>query len=504
MNDDFQLLRCYATRGNEAAFTELVRRHADLVYAAALRRLNGRAELAEDVSQEVFVDLARKAGTLPPNIALGGWLHRHTGFVAGNALRAEARRLKREQTAHSMNDNYASGPTLLERLSAELDAALDQLAGPDRDALALRFLERCDLRTVGARLGLSDDAAQKRVSRALDKLRTVLARRGHAVPAVALATVLTQAAAVTAPAAFATRVAGAVATMAGTAGAGSAAVAGGKSLIPFLLMNKFKAALVVVLAAGVTVPIVVQHRQITRLTKARQELESRLEQSRRERDDLSTASQRLQVAVTQARADTAELTRLRGDIARLRRDLTAITNQTTRFPASRASGTAAPDGSQTNLIAFTGAARASLAPGQTLVVGGWPIQPGKRTLALFTPDAAGPGQPGSILINGIFLQVPEAVLSGPGWEQFQAVTRDASSSGVFDAEQARKFIETLEKMEGVDVLSSPRLTTSSGTAGNIFIGESTGAGFTTTLLPTVAADGRSVDLTVSNSLRRLP
>ena len=101
--DSHELLRAYAEDHSESAFQELVHGYVDLVYSAAIRRVDGDTQLAEDVTQEVFSHLARAAGSLPPNVMLGGWLHRHTGFVASTATRREQRRRNRERQAVEMN-----------------------------------------------------------------------------------------------------------------------------------------------------------------------------------------------------------------------------------------------------------------------------------------------------------------------------------------------------------------------------------------------------------------
>jgi len=103
MDDDRQLLRRYAKDGSEAAFGELVARHVNLVYSAALRRTGGDAHLAQDVAQLVFTDLARKARSVPENVVLAGWLHRATRYAAAQLLRTERRRAAREQEAVTMN-----------------------------------------------------------------------------------------------------------------------------------------------------------------------------------------------------------------------------------------------------------------------------------------------------------------------------------------------------------------------------------------------------------------
>src|ERR1017187_2230625 len=102
MMDDEQLLHAYARERSESAFGELVTRHIDFVYSAALRVVNGDTHLAHDVAQTVFIDLARKSGRVPVDIALAGWLHRHTCYIAAKAVRTERRRETREQTAMEM------------------------------------------------------------------------------------------------------------------------------------------------------------------------------------------------------------------------------------------------------------------------------------------------------------------------------------------------------------------------------------------------------------------
>src|SRR5437016_9111130 len=203
MTDDGQLLQQYAGERSESAFGELVTRHIDLVYSVALRVAGGDRPLAEDVTQVVFMDLARKARGLPRDVLLAGWLYRHACYTAAKAVRTERRRKTREQTALAMRalDDNTEPPW--ERIALHLDEGLNQLSASDRDAIVLRFLKRQDLRAVGAALGISEDAAQKRVSRALEKLRSILDRRGVALTATALASVLAAEAVTAAPAGLA-------------------------------------------------------------------------------------------------------------------------------------------------------------------------------------------------------------------------------------------------------------------------------------------------------------
>src|SRR5438132_6587412 len=189
MFDDYQLLQRYAHEGSEAAFAELVSKYVNLVYSAALRRTGGDAHLAQDVAQLVFTDLARKARSLRREVVLAGWLHRATRFAAAQLIRSERRRQRREHEAVVMNISESSSDW--EQIRPVLDEALDELSRADRDALILRFMDQRSLSEVGRALGSNEEAARKRVSRALEKLRALMVRRGVTTTAAALSTAVT-------------------------------------------------------------------------------------------------------------------------------------------------------------------------------------------------------------------------------------------------------------------------------------------------------------------------
>lgn len=223
MMTDAQLLQNFAGQNSEAAFRALVERHFPLVFGTA-KRMTGDAALAEDVAQTVFILLSRKAGDLQRHPVLSGWLYQTARFVTSRALTAEQRRRRREQEAVSMQ-SLCESDTPWMRVCPELDNALAQLSETDRDAIVLRYLQEQSLRDVGLALGLSEEAAKKRVARALEKLRHKLRRRGLVVSAVALAAGLSQEAA---EAATALPLAGKVASAVlahGAAGAGAASSA---------------------------------------------------------------------------------------------------------------------------------------------------------------------------------------------------------------------------------------------------------------------------------------
>lgn len=189
MKPDRELLRCYLEQKSETAFTELVRRHLGLVYSTALRRVGGDAQLAEDVAQKVFSDLARKAASLTEHASLAGWLHVIAHVASAAVVRSERRRRVREAEAHVMQTTVAAAPSDSDwtHLRLVIDGAIIALKAQDRTAIAFRFFAQRSFAEVGTALRLTEDAARKRVDRALDKLRATLERRGVTSTATALA-----------------------------------------------------------------------------------------------------------------------------------------------------------------------------------------------------------------------------------------------------------------------------------------------------------------------------
>jgi RNA polymerase sigma factor (sigma-70 family) len=203
---DIDLLDSYANSRSEEAFQELVARHVDFIYSAAMRQLRN-SQLAEEATQAAFIALAGKAGRLQRRTVITGWLYHAVHFAALNLQRSEARRKHWEMEAATMNNPgegaYAEpADAFKETALPHVDNALAELGDKDRTALVLRFLQQKSLRDVGETMGTSEEAAKKRVSRALEKLRSLLATRGVVVPAAAIAIGLSQLPAFAAPAAL--------------------------------------------------------------------------------------------------------------------------------------------------------------------------------------------------------------------------------------------------------------------------------------------------------------
>jgi RNA polymerase sigma factor (sigma-70 family) len=185
MNDDLALLRDYATQNSENAFAMLVSRHVNLVYSVALRQV-GDPHLAEEITQAVFIILARKAGSLGNHTILPGWLCRTTRYACADLLKRERRRWQREQKAYMQTilnpDNDAPSQQVQDeawtQIAPLLDGALEQLGRKDHDALVLRYFENKDFTEIGAAMGASENASKMRISRALEKLRKFFTKRG--------------------------------------------------------------------------------------------------------------------------------------------------------------------------------------------------------------------------------------------------------------------------------------------------------------------------------------
>jgi RNA polymerase sigma factor (sigma-70 family) len=248
---DADLLRAYALGGDAGAFGELAGRHVDWIYSAALR-MTGSGALAEDVTQGVLLALAQKAGELQRHPSLGAWLFRATRFGAQTALRGERRRKVHEGAAMAMRTLESGRDTGAEweEVLPRLDAAIAGLAAGEREVILLRFYQQLTLVEVGRRLGISEEAARKRVDRAVGRLRRVLGMRadGASVSGMLAMGVVRQA-----PAHL-----HAVASAAGLASPGAVAVSKGIHAMAFLA--KLKIAVVVAMMVTV-VPLAIVGRQ---------------------------------------------------------------------------------------------------------------------------------------------------------------------------------------------------------------------------------------------------
>jgi RNA polymerase sigma factor (sigma-70 family) len=300
---DPQLLRDYTARRSEAAFTELVRRHVDLVYSAALRMVCD-AHLAEDVTQGVFVALAQNARQLMEHPVLSGWLHRTTQNLASKAVRSDVRRRAHEQEAATMNELLSAEPDVVwEHIAPHLDTALGELGEADRDALLLRYFERKSASEMAQTLGISDEAAQKRVSRAVERLRDFFAKRGITVGASGLVTISTAVA------------------LAGTTIATTTTAAAAKTIA----MTAIQKALLTTIVAALGTPLLMQHQSLAKLRTENESLRHQLTLTNNVPPPSPVAM--VKPASTLTDDQLNELLRLRGQVGVLRRQVAETAKQ---------------------------------------------------------------------------------------------------------------------------------------------------------------------------------
>lgn len=246
---DWELIQNYCRNGSESAFEALVKRHLDFVYCAALRQVRDPS-LAEDITQAVFLMLVRKVRNFRSGTILVSWLFRTTHYIAARALRSEHRRQRRELEAASMNPQTTTSETDRdwEQVAPVLDEALATLPAKDRDAVLFRFISHRPFSQVGAEIGVSEEAAKKRVSRALARLREFFMRRGTTLSVAGIALMLGERAVQASPAVLATKI-----TAALGAGASAAASTAAGALLKAALHDLFWAKLRWAAAIGAAV-----------------------------------------------------------------------------------------------------------------------------------------------------------------------------------------------------------------------------------------------------------
>lgn len=321
---DQELLQEYVERRSEPAFTELVRRHLDLVYSAAFR-MTAEAHAAQDVTQAVFLALAQNAARLNTHPVLAGWLHTTARNLAAKTVRSAVRRQFHEQEAAAMNQLLsAETDPPWASIAPHLDAVLGELSDVERDAILLRYFEKKSASEIGARIGITAEAAQKRVSRAVERLREVFAKRGISVGAGGLIALITANAVQGAPAGLAATIS--TAALAGAVFSKSTLIAATTKTVAMTTLQKSIIAATAVVLAGSGVYQARHASQLrTRLETIQQEqapLTEQIQQLRQERDDtsnkLAEASERVATLSAEIARINPEVVKLRAETARLR------------------------------------------------------------------------------------------------------------------------------------------------------------------------------------------
>ncbi len=399
---DAELLQDYVTDRSEAAFDEIVRRYAGFVYSAALRQV-GNPEAARDVAQTVFSDLARKAGSLHPNTLLIGWLSHGARLASLEQLRRDSRRLQREKQAMDWHQSSPEVAPNWEELRPALDEGMASLGDMDRDALLLRFFKDESLASVGVALGVSEDAAQKRVSRALEKLREFLAARGIMITVTALSGAIAAHGVECVPAGLA----------ASLSSAAVASAIAGNAAAPFsklLTISNMKYAILtlVLLAAiaGLEYKRLNAQRQIRAARAAANQQAQEIQTLRAVNDRNAGQTNELE----KLRSEAQDVARLRAEADRLRKEQAALKLK----------------------------AQITLAETNT------------------TPEAP------HILVTARFISAPTDNLGGPAWPK-----PTDGGTALMDGQQFKAMLHDFEIIEGAELLSQSRISTANDTQASL-------------------------------------
>jgi RNA polymerase sigma factor (sigma-70 family) len=305
-HSDFALLREFVRDERQPAFAALVRQHLSLVYGTALRKVED-CGAAEEISQNVFSALARKAGQFAPDDSLPAWLHKTALLESKFWLRGELRRRRREETAAELGTtmNTPEDHSAFHALVPLLDDALLSLREKDRTALLLRYYEGQSLRDLGAVMGINEKTAQKRVQSALEKVAEFFKRRGFKTATVAATAAALQHTAISAPATVVSTIVGAALQIS------PPAVVGFTALVARLAsLSRVRTAAVCMVLAAVPVIWQLNQRHAAAAEVERNRAQLAVAQSNRASVQAGIDSQRrvferLQLSVAQANAAAA-------------------------------------------------------------------------------------------------------------------------------------------------------------------------------------------------------
>ncbi len=376
-SDDMTLVREYSQSNSEQAFATLVSRHLSLVYSVALRQVRD-PHLAEEITQGVFIVLARKAKSLTPKTILPGWLCRTARYVSADTLKIQRRRQFREQESQMQSILNESDPDAWSQIAPLLDEALNCLGEKGHDAVVLRFFDGKELKQVGAAMGTGEDAARMRVNRGVEKLRTFFTKRGVTLSATAITGAVAANSVQAAPAGLAATIT-AVALSATTLT--TAVIAATKAITMTTLQKTIIAATLAVLAGAGIYEARQAANARAEVQILQQQQAEQIRQLQRDRDD---ATNRLASALNEVAAGSrnlSELLQLRNESNRLRKQaetLAADAKDAKDFQSDMMQII-----SNTPLVrTFYSTAMITPAWNEPIVIGGWKTPSGKRAIVI--------------------------------------------------------------------------------------------------------------------------
>jgi RNA polymerase sigma factor (sigma-70 family) len=482
---DSELMIDYAERGCEAAFSELVRRYIDLVYSAALR-MTRDPHLAQDVTQGAFAALAKSACQLAGRPVLSAWLHRSAQNIAAQSIRSEIRRRAREQEAHAMSPHSSAElETPWEEIAPHLDQAVGQLSDPDRDAVMLRYFEGKTAREIAERLGISEEAAQKRVHRAVERLREFFAKRGVPITAGGFAVISAQAVQ-SAPAGLFAAISSA-ALITGAAGA-SSLVTTTVNTVTWMNAKSLATAAVAALVTGSGVYLTKELLDDRRLEEHRAASQAEIARLQK------VLGESAQVQITDAelnrlRAEQRDAIKLRGEITNLKQSLAAAQKAVGQNSINARTNLEdllktepLPESNPEVRVHSTKVIASRVPSGSAIAVGGWISSSGRRLFAFVQPRLIDPRgvevQPGSgsseageaqISVNTKWAELPPEVSDKHGLGKYLDTSGDQTLT--VDSATFKDWIKQFESSEGIDLLSGPVVTTLSGRQARLSVTE---------------------------------